>query len=287
MGIPLMCHLRSRNGDPFTPAKAEFANRHVGAYIPNARVVKEYWEARGVDPQKSFLIYNGMPVFQIEPLDLEAEFGVSASRKMIVCVSRLIPEKGHSFLLEGYAEYVRRGGEALLFVVGDGRSRADLEKRTEELGIAGRVVYTGMDLRAKEIVAACDVLVQPSEFDSFGRTIPEAMMIGTPVVATDAGSIREIIRPGENGMLVPFGDGSALADVLERLLRDEALAARLADAAGRDVRNEFSIEAKVAQIRNLMLALLEGRALAGRRAHKSKKPGRPHQEDTCSMEKRS
>lgn len=263
MAIPLMCHLRSRNGTPFTPAKAEFANRHVGAYIPNACVVKEYWEARGVDPEKSFLIYNGMPAFQVEPLDMEAEFCVSPGRKKIVCVSRLMPEKGHVFLLVGYTEYVRRGGDALLFIVGDGRARADLERCAAELGIADRVIFTGMDLRAKEIVAACDVLVQPSEFDSFGRTIPEAMMLGVPVVATDVGSIREIVRHGENGLLTPYGDGSTLAERLEWVLGDANFARELAERAARDVRKNFSIEAMVAQIQDLMLSLIEGKPFFG------------------------
>ena len=106
------------------------------------------------------------------------------------------------------------------------------------------------------MIAAVDVLVQPSLIDSFGRTIGEAMFLGTPVVATDAGGIREAVEPGGDGLLFPSGDHEALAGALLALARDPGLRDRLAEAGRRKAANLFDLPLQTQRIEAVMTAAL-------------------------------
>jgi glycosyltransferase involved in cell wall biosynthesis len=84
------------------------------------------------------------------------------------------------------------------------------------------------------------VLVSPSVYEGFGLPAAEAMASGTPVIATTAGAFTETIVDGESGILVPPADPRALADAIERVLGDEALRGRLAEAGRVRIERHFS-----------------------------------------------
>lgn len=251
-GVPMVSHLRSPHGDSFVRSKVDFANETVAAYISNSDETRRYWEGRGIDPATNCVVRNGMPAFEVEPLDLEAGFGIGPGSFTVTCVSRLLPIKGQDFLVEAFAVLRERASNARLLLVGEGEFRPELEAQVRRLGLSQAVVFAGFDERARQIMAASDVLVQPSKFDSFGRTIGEAMRIGTPVVATDVGGIREIVRPGENGLLVTDGDTKGLADALMRIAGEKGLAKRLAEAAAETVQNMLDLDARTREIERVV-----------------------------------
>ncbi|MEF2145606.1 MAG: glycosyltransferase family 4 protein [Desulfovibrionaceae bacterium] len=256
-GVPCVCHLRSKDGTTFEGVKRELARKNVGAYISICKANYDYWTERGIPLQGHFIIHNGMPDFDVEPLDL-TEFGIPAGAVTVGCVSRLIPEKGHEFLLQGFAELASSREDAWCLMIGDGPMEERLRTMARELGVAERVVFTGYESRAKEIMASLNCLAQLSSTDPFGRTVPEAMRLNCPVVASDRGGIREVIRPEENGLLVTYGDIKALASALERAMYDRELAARLTAAGSETVRNSLSIHSKASRILEIMLALIQG-----------------------------
>lgn len=90
-------------------------------------------------------------------------------------------------------------------------------------------------------MAGCDIVVTASECDAFGRTLLEAMAVGTPVVATDFGGHKEIIEHEYNGLFFPVGDAHACADSIARLLSDENLQERLASSGRKTVKNFMPI----------------------------------------------
>lgn len=126
--------------------------------------------------------------------------------------------------LEVAFEAVARCEAVTLLVAGDGPERARLER------IGGQQVrFLGPVSRREvlELFAAADAAVLSSGWENFPHTVVEALAVGTPVVATDVGGVGEVVRDGENGLLVPPGDPEALAAAVRRLAGDPELTARL------------------------------------------------------------
>jgi glycosyltransferase involved in cell wall biosynthesis len=109
---------------------------------------------------------------------------------------------------------------------------------TERLGIADRVQFTGWvdEEVVHRLLERADVLVLPSRFEGLPIAVIEAMAFGLAVVVTPVGAVPEVIRDGEEGILVPVGDPRILAKALTRLARDPALRQHL----GRNARNRFT-----------------------------------------------
>ena len=156
-------------------------------------------------------------------------------------VARLAEQKGQRFLVEAAA----RVPEARFAIVGDGELRGDLERRTHELGVADRVLFTGARDDVPDLLASFDVFAHPSLFEGLCLAVIEAQAAGVPVVATPVGGIRETVIDGETGLLVPPRDPDRLAQAIRRLLGDPGLARRLAEEARRRVRERFSAERMV------------------------------------------
>jgi glycosyltransferase involved in cell wall biosynthesis len=115
---------------------------------------------------------------------------------------------------------VRVGEDALL--PGSDKTQVERFRATAPAEVVERVRFTGRitddDLLPQ--YEACDVLVVPSRFESFGLTLLEAMMFSKPAIAVRAGGMQYIVEEGESGMLVPAGDAAALASAMEELARD-------------------------------------------------------------------
>lgn len=106
---------------------------------------------------------------------------------------------------------------------------------------------------AREVLAAADVFVLPSLWEGLPYVLVEAAALGKPIVATDIDGVREVVRNGETGILVPPRDPGRLAAALILLLRDRDLAGKLGERARRDVPPAFSLERMVRETEALYL----------------------------------
>jgi len=147
--------------------------------------------------------------------------------------------KGARFLVEALASLKER--EWRLVVVDRVEAQVVLN-RSRELGIAGRVRMTGRlsQQQLAEEYNRADVFVSPSLYEGFGLPAAEAQACGTPVVATTAGALPEVVADGESGLLVAPGSTAALARAIERLLDDRVLAERLGAGAAQRMSAEFT-----------------------------------------------
>ncbi len=200
--------------------------RHV--FCPSAylRDVAVSW---GLDRARMSVLPNPAPVVPPMPTrgELRRELGVEGD--VLVFAGRLGPQKAVGMLL---AALVQVDG-ATLVVAGDGPDRSALERRAGGLGLDGRVRFLGSVSRETvlRLFRAADASVLPSAWENFPHTVVEALAVGCPVVATSVGGVPEVVRDGENGLLVAPNDPGALADALRRLLSDTQLRERLAAAA--------------------------------------------------------
>jgi len=201
----------------FTPS--EYLRRIVAGWgIPAARVT--------VSP-------NPAPAApELPPREtLRAEIGITGPT--LAFAGRLMAAKALDVAFEALAQVP----EASLLVVGDGPDRAALERRRDELGLDGRARFLGGLSRDEvlRVFRAADAVLLSSRWENFPHVVVEALAVGTPVVATSVGGVPEVVRDGENGLLVPPDDPAALAGAIRRMLGDRDLRARLAAAAAASV----------------------------------------------------
>jgi len=241
--IHCISHLRSNPDARFPCRLARYSNRIVSFYIANSRATKTFWESKGIDPTKVEVVHNAVPEAVVEPLDIRGTWGVADHVKYVLgCIGTLNPSKGHQFLLRAFGKFVKDHPDAVLLLVGDGPLRDKLVLTSREMGLKDSVIFVGHEERAQEIMAGLDLLIVPSRDEAFGRVVIEAMMVGTPVVATDVGGIPEIIDHKHNGLLLQYGDEEMLSRAMEEVLLDENLRATLIKNGRCTARERFDIK---------------------------------------------
>jgi glycosyltransferase involved in cell wall biosynthesis len=179
---------------------------------------------------------------------------------VVGAVGRFSAEKGHRLLLEAFRTVRTARPDARLVLVGYGELEGELRRDAERLLPAGSVEFAGARESA-ELLPGFDVFVQPSLYESQGMAILEAMAAGRPVVATDVGGVRDVVRDGETGLLARSGDPGSLAAAVLRLAAEPEFAAGLAVRARSRVREFHSSERMVSAYAALYRELLgrEGR----------------------------
>jgi glycosyltransferase involved in cell wall biosynthesis len=164
------------------------------------------------------VIANGVDTHQFQPGERRAD-----GTFRIACVGRLIFNKGPQFLIEAAPQILRAHPKAEFVLVGDGPLRASLEERARRLNIGHRVNFLGTRSDVAAILQGCDVLVRPSLLEGMPLAVLEAMACGLPVVATPVSGTAELVRGGENGLLVRPAQPDDLAAAVLRLAEDESL----------------------------------------------------------------
>jgi glycosyltransferase involved in cell wall biosynthesis len=197
----------------------------------------------GADPENASTTYIGVDAELFAPRpgsrEMRQRLGAREGDLLVVSVGRLASFKGFEHLIEA----VSRLEGVSLAIVGEGELQPELERRAQAslapVVLTGGIAYD----RVPDVLAAADVLVVPSVVDARGRvdattsTVLEALASGRPLVATTAGGIPEVVRDGENGLLVPQKDPVALAAAIERLRADPDLCRQLSRRA-----REFAIQ---------------------------------------------
>ena len=240
-----------------TPARRRFEKAVCGladGVVVNAEAIRRLLLAEGYDPAKVAVIHNGLDLaaFDREPRApaLRQELGLEADAPLVGVLGRLAPHKGVEYFLEAAAELAPRHPRVRFLVVGDSADagtgssayRRALERRTEDLGLARRVVFTGFRKDVPAIARELAVSVLTSFVEGLSNVLLESMAAGVPVVATAVSGNPELIQDGENGLLVPAGDAPALARAVDRILADPQLARRLGQAGRQRVERDFTLE---------------------------------------------
>jgi glycosyltransferase involved in cell wall biosynthesis len=180
----------------------------------------------GLDRRRIDVVVNPAP----PPVDVEAE---PLGARTVVYVGRLTAQKDLGTALAAVAAL----DDVELVLVGDGPERAHLERRARQLELDGRVRFVGALPRADALryLAGARAAVLSSAWENLPHAAVEALAVGTPVVATAVGGVPEVVRDGENGLLVGAHDAHALAGAIRRVVDDAHLRDTLAASARRSV----------------------------------------------------
>jgi glycosyltransferase involved in cell wall biosynthesis len=183
----------------------------------------------GVPNIKAVTVLNGIDVGKYKcPKQLQKRFeiGIDGGGPLIGAIGNLRPEKNQGLLLQAFA-LLPDDLNACLVLCGDGICRSDLEQTARDLGVADRVYFLGYRADVHEIIGLFDVFCLPSTFEGLPLSVLEAWAARVPVIATAVVGIKELIRHGEDGCLVPLGEPKKMAEALLLVLRNRDMADHL------------------------------------------------------------
>ncbi|HEX5467796.1 MAG TPA: glycosyltransferase family 4 protein [Gaiellaceae bacterium] len=203
--------------------------RHVGV---GERTSREVEILLGLARGSVTTIHNGVPDESLDPPERPVPGPIVGS------MGRLEPQKGFDVFLRALEDVPA----VAAVLVGDGSRRRELNELSSRTGVADRVLWIDWSDERRSYLPWFDVYVLPSRFEGFPLALLEALLAERAVVAADVGSVREAVRDGETGLLVPPDDPAALAKAIARLLEDEDLRRRLGASGRRLVLDTFTAD---------------------------------------------
>lgn len=273
LGLPCVV---KQHGFEWPSADVRVLARGIACFLPDSEAVAVDLARLGIPRERMVVTWCPIDVQVHErpegnPAERAAvrrELGLPADAPVAGMVGMLLRWKGQQVFLDAMAEVVRRLPEARAVIVGGVASDEDpgypgeLRAQAERLGIADRVVFTGLRSDVSRLLPAFDVCVHASTLpEPFGMVIGEAMSARRPVVASAAGGPLEQIEDGVSGFLVPPGDAAAFAARIIEVLSDPELARAIGERARTTVTERFSLERHAAVTNDVYRRLLAGRAL--------------------------
>jgi glycosyltransferase involved in cell wall biosynthesis len=188
---------------------------------------------------RSSVIYNGLE----KPSIGDSVF--PADSQIIVCIARLVKNKGIEVALQAFEIVRQRLPNARMIIAGDGPEYDNLKALAEEMGLSEAVNFRGW-VEPSGIAALIDegsqVWVPSLEAESFGNVAVEAMQMGRPVIVTDQGALPEVVESEKTGIVIPARDAHALSNASLRLFADAAFSQKLGDAGRERAATLFGID---------------------------------------------
>ena len=226
----------------FAHALEALATHDANLVIANSdyiarQVVRHY----GVEPSRVTVVHGGVDAsFEASvPQAQQAQFRsclAGGEEVLVAYVGRLDPEKGLGTLAEAISRVASRTHQVRFLIAGTGRCQEALR---QQLGGLARLVGYVRGESLVRLYRAADIVVVPSTYEPFGLVALEAMLCRAPVVVADSGGLPEIVRNGRDGVVVPPGDGEALAEAILRLASDREARDTLGEAGRRRAVTSF------------------------------------------------
>lgn len=247
----------------------ELIARQADAFVAvSAEDRRRMAEIERIPEHKLRFIQNGIP--EMRPPDPKAdprsEFGISADAPLIGAVTTLRPQKALDVLIRAASTLRSEFPDLKVLIIGgsperiEGEEEKRLKSLVRALGLEDAVIFAGLRSDIPDLLATIDIAVLSSDYEGSPLSILEYMQAGKPIVSTSVGGIADLIEHEVTGLLVQPRDDAGLATEIGRLLRDPAMAARLASAARETQATRFTIEATTRNIEDLYLELYEAKA---------------------------
>ena len=232
-----------------------FARLSTGVIGCSDEVAQALRDRDGIAPDRVLTISNGIELAKFSEISgagVRTEFGLPEDRKLIGVVGRLHPQKGHEDLLQALAGMeAARSGRLACLVIGTGELDQTLRAKVTALGLDGCVIFTGMRTDVPRLIAAVDAIVMPSRWEGLPIALLESMASAKPVLCTRVGGIPDVVRDGENGLLVEAGDVQALRARLTWLLEHPSEGTALGIQARDTVLGRFDVRRTAAAYNRL------------------------------------
>lgn len=227
------------------------------AHVVQTQQIKQYYNQR--IQKKTHIIYNPVneKVFNDNENDDENNnLGLKIKDERlnrIISVGRLYPQKNQKMMIEAFAKIAPKFPEWSLVIYGEGHLRKVLEKMIQDsrFKIQDKVLLPGRCETVIKEVAKSKVFCLSSDYEGMSNAMIEALCVGTPVISTRVSGTDELIREGENGLLVDIGDTEGLAQAFEKLLSNQELREQIGKE-GQKLAAQFKTETIVDQWEELV-----------------------------------
>ncbi len=237
------------------------AFRCSSAIVVNSNDVEEYIVRHYAAPRDRIqMIVNGVDTQRFCPLAQSSGVAEVASPPRIVTIGRLVQQKNQALFLEAGSRLAKAYPELELMIVGEGPLRAQLQRQAQELGLSERVSFAGERRDTDAILRQASLFWLTSRWEGMPNTVLEALASGVPVIATDVGGTRQILRDGVDGYVVPSGDAGAFVSRSTELLGDRPRREQFAHNA-RQRAEEFSPQRMAEKFEELYDDILDARRL--------------------------
>ena len=223
---------------------------------------QRYIRERIVPPHKMRVVYNGVDVEQFRPdgqrrerMRRETQIG---NHFVWLAVGRLEAPKDYPTLIRAFARISDVREDTLLWIVGDGPLRRQVEALTREMGLQVRVRFWGLRADVSNLMNGADAFVMSSSREGLPNVLLEAQACGLPAVVTNVGGNAEIVVQEETGFIVPPQNPEALAEAMLRLMGlPMEMRQQMGTLARQRVEQQFSLESVVTQWENLYYELMQ------------------------------
>lgn len=220
--------------------------KHTQGITTNSPGVVDFYAEHGIPRELFHVIPNGIPPRQpsqeISREEAFSRLGINPSRKLILSIGRLWPQKGYKELIWS-AEILRvLRGDTSYAILGEGPERPRLEEFRDNVKAASEVYLVGHRDDAMQILPHADLLWNGSLYEGQSNVILEAMQARVLVMASDIPGNRDLIQDNVSGILFPAGDVDRLMRVSHQLLDDPGARTRMTDAAEQRVRHENNLQ---------------------------------------------
>jgi glycosyltransferase involved in cell wall biosynthesis len=218
---------------------AQFSERLMSGSYAISRGLQRFFVEGGISrPDRMEMIHYGFDFSTVVYDEDVARYRVGDPQ--LVIVGRLVPFKGHRYLLDCMPTLLQRFQRLRLVIVGSGPLENDLRREIAARGLEASVLMEGYRPNAHDYMRASDVVLVPSVSEGFGAVFLEAFNNYRPVVAFDVPAANEIIESGASGLLVPPYDTAAMTEAISGLLRDPERRKTLAAGAQARLTSYFS-----------------------------------------------
>jgi glycosyltransferase involved in cell wall biosynthesis len=211
--------------------------------------------ALGCEVARIERIYHGVelgpdparPARQADRDAARRALGLPCDAVILLSVARLTHQKGYDVLAAAIPAVALHDPRALWVWVGDGDRRSELTEQLGSLGVGDRVMLLGDRDDVRRLLAAADLFVLPTRYEAFGLAVLEAMAAGVPIIATDVGSLREIVTDDVHARLVPPEDPAALSAAMAWAIAHPVEMRALAVTAHARARTSFRPEGMIVE----------------------------------------
>ncbi len=264
-GVPVVWHIREPLAQGYAGLRRTWIQRIIDRYAARVIAICQYDADQLIPSDQIRVIYNFISFERFDRSlhgdSVRAELGILPQVPVVTMLGGVSEPKGTLTLVQALPAVLAAVPEARIIIAGPPPSRLDgpglrrfakrllgadayqraVQRVVESLSpeMRAALTFTGVRQDIPQVLAASDLLVFPSTVPHFARPIIEAAAMGIPAVASDLGGPRELIVPGETGLLVPPGDPSALAEAIITLLKNPVQACTLGETAYRHAKEHF------------------------------------------------
>jgi len=190
--------------------------------------------------------------------NIKEKYNLDDHHFVVGMVSVLRSWKGHNYVINAFRELVNNIPNIRLLIVGDGPKKGEISDLIKKFSLDSHIILTGHQVDPVPFYKAMDVVILPSYAgEATSQTLPQAMLMGKPVISTDVGGLPEVVINNKTGLLVPPKDSKAIYDAILKIFSDKGLKNKLAENGRKHALNLFTFDKMIDTTQSVYVNLLD------------------------------